>query len=149
MGCFTLPILPNVEYSSHFFAHFLLSGTGLALGTSSNSLPSRNLSTCWECWIVDMSRISKKTVKNEKKVACYHLENELSTFSALDVSSNEFSTCQINTSMLIYTRHCQPFSGGVHAIVFTKQTVTRDILNIQTSVGACWKDNQLQNACTL
>ncbi len=39
------------------------------------------------------------------------------------------------------------FFGGVHVTVFTKLAVTRDLFGIQTSVGACWKGNALQNTC--
>ncbi len=42
-----------------------------------------------------------------------------------------------------------PFSGGVHGTVFTKPAVTWDLFYIQTSVGACWKGNALQNSSTL
>ncbi len=76
-----------------------------------------DMSICWECRNVyisrmlnrqhvenielsmcresRMSRISKKNVRkleSWKKVACYHLENEFSTFCTHDASSNEFST---------------------------------------------------------
>ncbi len=37
---------------------------------------------------------------------------------------------------------------GVHATVFTKPAVSLDLFDIQTSTGACWKDNELQNTCT-
>ncbi len=46
-----------------------------------------------------MSRISKKPLKTwevKKQVACYHLENEFSTFSTFDMSSNEFLTHQLD-----------------------------------------------------
>ncbi len=35
----------------------------------------------------------------------------------------------------------------VHATVFTKPTVTRDLFDVQTFASACWKDNELQNIC--
>ncbi len=37
------------------------------------------------------------------------------------------------------------FSKGIHTTVFTKATVTRDLFNVQTSTGACWNDDELQN----
>ncbi len=33
--------------------------------------------------------------------------------------------------------------------VIRKRTVTWDLFNVQTSTGACWRDNELQNACAL
>ncbi len=39
------------------------------------------------------------------------------------------------------------FSRTVHATVFTKPAVTRDLIDIHTSASACWKDNELQNTC--
>ncbi len=42
-----------------------------------------------------------------------------------------------------------PFFGGVGATAFTKPAVTRDLFDIQTSVGICWKDNTLQNTDAL
>ncbi len=41
----------------------------------------------------------QKTLENSKsqgKVVCYHLENEFSAFSTLDVLSNEFSAHQLD-----------------------------------------------------
>ncbi len=70
------------------------------------------LSTCWECQIVDMSRISKKISKTqtvEKKLHVTALNNEFSTFSTLDVSSSEFSTSRLYMSTSIYPWHCQPW----------------------------------------
>ncbi len=37
----------------------------------------------------------------------------------------------------------------VHATVFTKSAVTRDLFDVQMSMGACWKDNELRNTCAL
>ncbi len=47
------------------------------------------------CRLVENVKNFLKTLENsksKKKVACYHLENEFSTFSTLNVLSNEFST---------------------------------------------------------
>ncbi len=102
-----------------------MSWPGLVLDTSSNSLLSSKLSMCWECRIVDasrMSRISKKNfenLKSQKKVACYHLENEFSTFSTLDMLNNEFSTHQLYMSTSIYTQHCQPWSPSGTSLFHT------------------------------
>ncbi len=41
------------------------------------------------------------------------------------------------------------FSRGVHTTVFTEPDATRDLFDVQTSAGACWKDNELQSACAL
>ncbi len=40
-------------------------------------------------------------------------------------------------------------TGEVYATVFTKTALTRDLFDIQTSMGACWKSNALQNTCVL
>ncbi len=53
------------------------------------------LLTCRECQIIDALRISRKKTRKLKKVVGYHPENELSTFSTLDVLSNEFSIHQL------------------------------------------------------
>ncbi len=42
-----------------------------------------------------------------------------------------------------------PFSWGVHTTVFTKPTVTWNLFDVQTSMDALWKDNELQNMCAL
>ncbi len=35
--------------------------------------------------------------------------------------------------------------GGVHATVFIKPAVTRNLFNVQMLAGACWKGSALQN----
>ncbi len=37
------------------------------------------------------------------------------------------------------------FSTELRASVFTKPAITRDLFDVQTPVGAYWKDNELQN----
>ncbi len=37
----------------------------------------------------------------------------------------------------------------VHATVFTKPAEMWDLFDVQTSTGACWKDNELQNTLAL
>ncbi len=44
---------------------------------------------------------------------------------------------------------CLSFSSGVHAILFTKPAVARDGFNVQMSISACWKYNELENISTL
>ncbi len=45
----------------------------------------------------------------------------------------------------VFVNYFLTIFGGVHAPVFTKPAVTRDLFDLQTSLGACWKDNELQN----
>ncbi len=49
---------------------------------------------CREC------REFSKNRQTQKKVVCYHFENEFSTFSTLYMSSYEFSTRQLDTLIL-------------------------------------------------
>ncbi len=41
------------------------------------------------------------------------------------------------------------FFGGEDTTVFTKPTILKIYFDIQTSAGACWKENALQNVCAL
>ncbi len=50
----------------------------------------------WQC--VENVKNFQKILKKSKKFACYCLENELFTFSALDVPSNDFLIRQLDTS---------------------------------------------------
>ncbi len=77
------------------------------------------------------------------------------------------SPCLIHVWMTLHTSHtfkyCKlfpflsasfcifhlSFSIEVHATVFTKPAVTRDLFDVQMLVGACWKDNELQNTYAL
>ncbi len=53
-------------------------------------------------------------------------------------------------SHLLSTSYCISHSPeGYEQLFFTKLAVTRDLFDIQTSMVACWKNNELPNTCDL
>ncbi len=72
----------------------------------------------------------------------FEKENVKYTVSEGEDDASEYIFC-------FYSFFSFLFFGGVHVTIFTNPGVTRDLFDVQTYVGACWKGNALKNTCAL
>ncbi len=130
-------------------------------------------SDCFHPWNVNcmagtskqMSRWSRKRSQSwthsKEKVWNYHWKNGSKEWKYVLLQSNGGILRNKTSNVLprkvrmmwmnkfVFVSFCLSFSWtGMHNC-FHKTAVTRDLFDIQTSTGACWEGNALQNTCVL